>query len=117
MDHTPAQQDAPQPSVISSDLRIRGNLTSGGEVRIEGDLEGDIQATNIVVGEEGSIVGNVIAASIDVYGFVQGGITSNIVNLKATAHVVGETTHEEIAIEKGACLDGNFKRMRPDSVL
>ena len=106
----PAQQEVSGPSVISSSLLIQGNLITRGVVHIDGTIEGDVQAANIVVGEKGSVTGNVIADTIDVHGFVHGNITSRIVELKATAHVIGETTHEVIAIENGACLDGKFTR-------
>ncbi len=108
----PAQQEVSRPSVIVSNLRIQGNLISRGEVRIDGTIEGDVQATNIVIGEKGSVTGKVTADTIDVHGFVIGDITGRIIELKATAHVIGDTTHEVITIEKGACLDGNFKRTR-----
>ena len=109
--------DAPaRPSVIGSNLRVQGNLISCGEVRIYGTIEGDVQATNFVLGEKGTVAGNVIADTIDVHGFVHGDITGRNVKLKATAHVIGDTTHEVISVEKGACLDGNFKRTRQDQV-
>jgi cytoskeletal protein CcmA (bactofilin family) len=101
----PAQQEVSQPSAISSNLFIHGNIITPGEVRIDGTIEGDIEATKITVGEKGSITGNINADTIDVHG----DITSRIINLKATAHVIGDTTHEVISIDKGACLDGKFK--------
>ncbi len=107
-----SKQEVSRPSVISSNLLIQGNMITPGEVRIDGTVEGNVKATNIVVGEKGSITGNVIADTIDVRGFVQGDITGRVVELQATAHVIGETTHEVIVIEKGACLDGKFRRTR-----
>ncbi len=106
----PAQQEAPRPSLIGHDLRIEGELKSGGEVRIDGTIEGDVRATLIFIGEKGSLTGNVAADTIVVNGFVCGNIKARNVELNATAHVVGDTTHGEIRVEKGACLDGNFLR-------
>ena len=112
----PAQFEAPQPSLIRRGLRIQGNLKSTGEVRIDGTVEGDIKAATITVGEKGSITGNVVADAINVHGFVQGDIGASIVRLMATAHTIGNTTHGEISVEKGACIVGNFKRTRQDEV-
>ena len=106
----PTQLEAQPPSLISHGLRIVGDLKSGGEVHIGGTIEGDIQATHIVIGEKGSLTGNVEAEIIVVHGFVCGDIKAHTVELKATAHVVGDTTHGELRVEKGACLDGNFNR-------
>lgn len=101
------------PSVISANLSIKGNLLSQGKLIIDGRIEGDVDAAEILVSENGAITGNVTADSVDIYGFIQGDITSRVVELKETAHIIGDTTHHVISIEDGACLDGNFRRSAP----
>ncbi len=103
----PDQQEAP-PSIISNSLRINSDLKSAGLVHIDGKIKGDLQAASVVVGEKGSIEGKVVADTIDVHGFVSGNITARVVEFRATAHFVGDTAHEELRFEKGACIDGNF---------
>ena len=39
-----------------------------------------------------------------------GNITARAVDFRATAHVVGDTTHDDLQMEKGACLDDNFRK-------
>ena len=39
-----------------------------------------------------------------------GNIAARAVDLRASAHVVGDTTHDDLQVEKGACLDGNFRK-------
>ena len=106
-----AQGTAPRPSLIGGDLRVRGTLESGGAVHIEGIVEGDVRVTSIVIGEKGSVTGNVVADTIDVHGFVRGNIEARTVELEATAHVIGDTTHRVLRVERGACLDGNYRTM------
>ena len=103
------QEAAPRPSLIGGDLRVQGTLKSGGTVHIEGTVEGDVQATSIIVGEKGSVTGNVVTDTIVVYGFVRGNIEARTVELEATAHVIGDTMHQVLRVEKGACLDGNYR--------
>lgn len=107
----PAQGTAPKPSLISENLRVRGTLESAGAVLIEGTVEGDVRVASVVIGEKGSVTGNVVADTIGVHGFVHGNIEARIVELEATAHVVGDTTHRVLRVEKGACLDGNYRTM------
>ncbi len=107
----PAQGAAPRPTFIGGNLLVRGTLESGGAVQIEGAVEGDVRATSVVVGEKGSVTGNVVADTIDVHGFVRGNIEARIVELEATAHVIGDTTHQVLRVERGACLDGNYRTM------
>lgn len=107
----PAQDTAPRPTLIGGNLRVRGTLESAGAVQIEGTVDGDVRVTSIVVGVKGSVTGNVVADTIDVHGFVRGNIEARIVELEATAHVVGDTTHQVLRVERGACLDGNYRTM------
>ena len=106
-----AQITAPRPTLIGGDLRVQGTLKSAGTVHIEGTVEGDVLATSIVVGEKGSVTGNVAADTIEVHGFVRGNIDARTVALEATAHVIGDTTHQVLRGERGACLDGNYRTM------
>ena len=106
----PAQREAP-PSIISEGMRVVGDLKSDGHVHIDGSIKGDLQAAaSVVVGEKGSIEGNVAADTIVVHGFVSGDITARVVEIRATAHVVVDTMHDDLYVEKGARLDGNFRK-------
>ena len=110
MPENTAEQEAPS-SIICKDLHIHGDLKSDGHLHIDGTIKGDLQVASIVVGEKGTIEGSVIANIIDVHGFVSGNITSRVVQLRSTAHVVGDTMHEDLLVEKGACLNGNFRKL------
>ena len=48
------------PSVLSSDLIVKGNLLTAGDIQIEGKVEGDIQAHLLTVGETSEIKGEII---------------------------------------------------------
>lgn len=99
------------PSIISSDLRVVGDLTSDGEIQVDGTIDGDIRARVLLVGETAHIKGEIIADAVRVHGHVNGQIKANSVNLAATAHVVGDILHENLSIEKGAFLEGHCRRM------
>jgi len=110
------QQNVPQISIINSNLSIRGNLKTGGEIHINGAIFGDIQASKIIVGEKGSISGGIITDTIKVHGFIGGDIIGRIIELKMTGHVIGDTEHDDLIVEKGACLNGNFKSKWSESI-
>lgn len=98
------------PSVIGPDLSITGNLESTGEVQIEGDVQGDIHAGRIVVGEQGRITGALIADEIVIGGSVQGDIRGNSVTFQAASHIEGDVFHRKLAIEQGAYFEGKSRR-------
>lgn len=99
------------PSIISSDLKIVGDLNSDGEVQIDGTIDGDIRTKSLLVGETANITGEIVADMVHVHGTINGQIKSRSVNLAKTAHVVGDILHEDLAIETGAFLEGHCKRM------
>lgn len=103
-----AGEQEDRPSVISKGLHIDGDLISGGHVHIDGTVKGDLQVASAVVGENASIEGNIAADRISVHGFVSGNITARVIEIRKTAHVIGDTMHDDLFVEKGACLDGNF---------
>ena len=99
------------PSIISADLKVVGDLHSDGEIQIEGSVEGDIRTSNLVVGEHASVSGEVVAEVVRVHGAVTGRIKSKSVHLSKSARMSGDVLHEELAIEKGAFMEGHCKRM------
>ena len=98
------------PSVLSSDLTIKGNLTTTGDIQIEGIIEGDIKAHLLTVGESATVKGEVIADDVVVNGRVVGCVRGLKVRLTATARVEGDVIHKTIAIESGAHFEGSVKR-------
>lgn len=102
---------ASPPSIVSADLRIVGDLLSEGEIHVDGSVDGDIRSTRLLVGESARIKGEIVAESVDVHGTVIGQIKAQTVSLSRTAQVTGDILHENLAIEKGAFLEGHCKRM------
>jgi cytoskeletal protein CcmA (bactofilin family) len=98
------------PSVIGPDLSIVGNLEGTGEVQIHGDVQGDIQAGRIVVGEQARIAGALIADEIVIGGSVQGSIRGNSVTFRSASYVEGDVFHRKLAIEQGAFFEGKSRR-------
>ena len=104
------------PSVISSDMRIVGDLNSKGETQIDGIVEGDINSHVLLVGESAKITGEIMADTVRIHGSVNGEIKARSVILASTSNVVGNILHENITIEKGAHLEGHLTRMAEKEV-
>lgn len=99
------------PSLISTDLKIVGDLSSNGEIHIDGSVDGDIRTKSLLVGETAKIKGEITAEEVHVHGSINGQIKARSVILAKTAHMTGDILHEDLAIESGAFLEGNCKRM------
>lgn len=107
---TPSQRPRSNPSVLSSDLTVKGNITTAGDVQIEGNVEGDIRAHQLIVGETATIKGEIVADEIVVNGRVIGRVRGLKVRLSASARVEGDIVHKTIAIESGAHFEGSVQR-------
>ena len=106
------------PSIISSDVRIVGDLQSQGEVQVDGAIDGDIRTHTLLVGEGAHITGEIVADTVIVRGSVAGQVKARSVELAKTAHVIGDILHEDLAMETGAFLEGHCKRVvqKKDSI-
>ena len=107
---TPPRRATGVASVIGADLFIAGNLETTGEVRIEGELQGDVRAGRIVVGEQAVITGVLVAEEIVIGGNVQGSIRGNQVTFQAASHIEADVYHRSLAIEQGAYFEGKSRR-------
>ena len=72
-------------SVLSADLRITGEVTSAGNIEVQGDIDGTITARGLVVGPEGKVTGIVTADTVEVKGRLDGKVTSKAFSLRSTA--------------------------------
>ncbi len=98
------------PSLVSANLMIAGNLTTEGELQIDGVVEGNVNCTRLTVGDPGVISGEIEADEVEVRGKVDGRISARSVHLTKTARIVGDVWHSSISMEAGAFLDGHLRR-------
>lgn len=105
---TPARRSAP--SILSSDLTVTGNIRTEGDIQIEGTVEGDIRAHQLVIGETATIRGEIVGDEVVVNGRVVGRVRGLKVRLSASARVEGDIIHKTIAIESGAHFEGSVQR-------
>jgi cytoskeletal protein CcmA (bactofilin family) len=99
------------PSIISSDVRIVGDLQSQGEIQVDGAIDGDIRTNTLLVGEGARITGEIVADTVVIRGNVTGQVKARSVELAKTAHVIGDILHEDLTMETGAFLEGHCKRI------
>jgi cytoskeletal protein CcmA (bactofilin family) len=98
------------PSIIGEDLTIRGNVTSKGEVQLDGEIEGEIRCGSLLLGDKGQVMGGVAAEDVVVRGRIIGSIRGLRVTLQAQCHVEGDIFHQGITIEQGAYFEGRSRR-------
>ncbi|WND02278.1 polymer-forming cytoskeletal protein [Temperatibacter marinus] len=96
------------PSIIAADVVIEGNISTKGEIQLEGNIKGDLTCGSVVMGETGSIKGIIEADSVTIRGSVKGEIRARKVRLEKSALVEGDVFHENLSVESGAQITGHF---------
>src|SRR5262245_52856262 len=100
-------------SVIGNDLKIIGQglkVISQGTLQVDGEVEGDVGGSEVIIGEQGKVTGTVAAARVIVRGTISGVIRGATVTLQSSSHVEGDIHHLSLAIEQGAEFDGRCRR-------
>jgi cytoskeletal protein CcmA (bactofilin family) len=95
-------------NLIGNGTNIVGDITSNGDVRIDGSLKGNITITGkLVIGASGILEGNVQCQNADVSGEIKGTINvTELLSLKATAKILGDIVTAKISIEPNATFTG-----------
>src|SRR5215467_1128668 len=99
-------------TVIAKGLKIVGSVTAEGLVEVNGQIEGELHCTSLVIARGAQVNGIVEAERVVVDGTVEGPIQGGEVILKSQAHVVGDIHHQTLAIESGAFFDGRSVHAR-----
>jgi cytoskeletal protein CcmA (bactofilin family) len=97
-------------SVLGRGARVRGRISGEGDLRIEGEVEGDVTVSGDLTIEEGaSVTGDVGAASLVVNGALKGDVDARgPVAVRAGASVEGDLSGSEVSLEEGAAFRGRI---------
>ncbi len=95
-------------TIISNGVKIEGKVTSTGSIRVDGTLQGDLNAKgNVSVGEQGKIMGEIIANIVTIGGNVVGTVNAKDKLVLETKCVLkGDIITKVLVIEAGAKFDG-----------
>jgi cytoskeletal protein CcmA (bactofilin family) len=97
------------PSIIGEDLTIKGNVTSKGEIQLDGEIEGEIHCSSLLLGDKSNVRGGVAAEDVVVRGHLVGSIRGLRITLQAQSHVEGDIFHQSLAMEQGAYFEGQSR--------
>jgi len=96
-------------STIGEELTITGNVTSKGELHLNGRIQGDVHCVALVLGENAQLEGSVVAEQVMVRGRLIGSIRALTVTLEARSYVEGNVFHKSLSIEQGTHFEGESR--------
>ena len=96
-------------NMIGSGTTINGDISSNGDIRIDGTLKGSVNTEGkVVLGSEGLIEGDVSCRDADISGTINAKLTATqLLSLKNTAKLNGDIVTNKLSIEPGASFTGS----------
>jgi cytoskeletal protein CcmA (bactofilin family) len=95
-------------SLIGAGTSLKGDITSNGDLRIDGTLVGNIHCTaKVVIGANGVVEGDINGQQADIMGSVSGTIkVKELLQLKSSCTVNGNLYAAKLQIEPAATFNG-----------
>ena len=101
--------DAPGNLTIGEGVKVVGQLVVPGLAVINGTLQGELQADELLVGPKGSLSGQVRVRTADIHGTTHETLeASEFLCVRGTGRVNGQARYGEIEIEKGGVIRGSI---------
>ena len=98
-------------NLVGKGTRITGDVFSDGDIRIDGELNGNLDCSGrVVIGVTGRVTGEVKCKNSEISGYQKGKLEiTEQLSLKASSKVYGEISTGKLSIEPGAVFTGSCK--------
>src|SRR5277367_1533792 len=109
--------DARNSATIGKAVKIVGQIFTKEDLYVDGDVEGTIesQENKVTIGPNGRVQASIRARDVIILGQVQGNVeTSDKVDIRKDAKLVGDITTSRISIEDGALFKGSIDIKKPE---
>jgi cytoskeletal protein CcmA (bactofilin family) len=104
-------------ATVGKSVRIVGQIFTKEDLYVDGDVEGTIESLDnkVTVGPNGRVQAGIKAREVIILGQVQGNVeTSDKVDIRKDAKLVGDITTARISIEDGALFKGSIDIKKPE---
>jgi cytoskeletal protein CcmA (bactofilin family) len=104
----PNPADSKPETIIGPTTSIHGDIKADGTLRVDGLVEGTIEAAgNVIVGQSGRVTASIEGQNVLIAGAVRGNITAaQRLEIVATGKVWGDITVRALLIEEGGLFRG-----------
>ena len=114
-------------SLIGATVKIEGNLTFSGGLRVDGEITGNViavpgESSTLVLSEHGRINGEISATHLVINGVVTGSVSaSEYMELQSKSRIIGDVNYKTLEIQIGAIVEGTLIHLAdaatPDKVV
>ncbi|MCB0473876.1 MAG: polymer-forming cytoskeletal protein [Flavobacteriaceae bacterium] len=96
-------------NIIGKNSSFTGDISSEGDFRIDGKIQGNVKTSGrVVIGQEGAVEGTIECSNADIEGSFSGNLTvDQLLSLKSTASIHGEVVLGKLSVEPGATFNAS----------
>ena len=98
-------------TVVSNGSTLVGRITSPDEISVSGNVQGELNASEVVIEKEGRVQGSIFAEHLIIIGHFEGNVSSNKITIASTGVVKGDLSYKRVTIDDGANLDVSFHKI------
>jgi len=103
-------------SFLGKNSLFKGDLNVQGTLRIDGRIEGQLEADHLILSESAVVKGEVKAKRLIVGGTVDGSIDAQeLVEIKSKGKVLGDIFTRRLAISEGGEVNGKIEMKKEES--
>lgn len=93
--------------LIGASSQLKGDLVTKGVARIDGVMEGNLHADFVIIGESGTIKGNVQSRGLIVDGKIEGNVeASDVAEITSRGEIMGDIRTARLIVSEGGIFEG-----------
>lgn len=103
-------------SFIGLNSNFKGDINTGGTLRIDGSMDGNVNADWVILSEKAHFKGDITAKGIIIGGRIEGNLRAEeIVEIKSKGQVFGDIFANKLSILEGGTFNGRASVERDES--
>ena len=103
-------------SFVGSNARIKGEMTVEGTLRLDGTIEGGLNADCVILSEKAMVKGDIAAQKIVIAGTVEGNLRAQeLVEIQSKGKVLGGVFTPKLSVIEGGELNGKIEMKMEES--
>jgi len=94
-------------TVIGPETHFQGDIKTKGFVRLDGNIQGNVQAEGVIIGDKARVTGNISGTNVFIGGHVTGNVvTTQSLELQHTGRLTGDIHTPHLSIAEGGFFEG-----------
>ncbi len=103
-------------SFLGSNSNFKGELNVKGTLRVDGTVDGQLEADHVILSESAMVKGTIKAKKIIIGGKMEGNVSAQeLVEIKSKGEVLGDIFTRKLTIIEGGEVNGKIEMKKEES--